>query len=767
MAFVLETLLFVLFTVTYATSVEDVEIILLPLWNAEDIVEVSLSFKAFDQTVELKLHRNDKLTAPRFQVWKHIDGDIVELIPKLSKPISSHYLHRDDFSSAAVSLFEERGVRGFVFLENVTLEITPLQSEEISFFEDHIIRQRSDTLGEPHIVKRAYAPFKFSEDQTKYRAPTYNDLIEGKRIGETDENRNRNNLNDALTLELALFFDEAGYNLFSPFFDRNDEQILDMLLAYVNGVQAVYHHPSLGITIDISLVRLDIMKKQPGDLPHHEGERGKLLDSFCSYSIKKNPPDEFHPKHWDMGLYVSGLDFYVMEAGQKNSATMGLAVVGGLCIDQYSCVIAELGVTNQFGKPFPSAGFTSVYIAAHEIGHNLGMHHDSTGNSCPKDGYVMSPSRGTNGETIWSECSRDVARKLSYMKPCLVDRPTPSSNSRLDHTRFFNLPGREWTAKKQCEVFLRDKDATVATFYKACESLQCKTPHRSGYYFAGPALDGTYCAPGKECRGGDCKNLLQIYPGSPDKPFVQHGGWSDWKDGPCKSGCLLKSTGSRNRQRFCNKPTPRNTEIGCQGLHYDVTLCRDDNLCKKKRKSIVDFATLRCGEFSEILPELDGKGGGLQAPHETERPWMACAIFCRRKDIASYYTPRVELNDLGLDPYFPDGTWCHAEEGQNYFCRQHHCLPESFRFEKTLLKDRINDRDDVLFGPQNAHAGGGLRLSDQMIKYFSLGPDGLPLLTSLSHGIGFPPDDDEWIDKDYVELVKPTKEIVHESRYSM
>lgn len=142
-----------------------------------------------------------------------------------------------------------------------------------------------------------------------------------------------------------------------------------MLLAYVNGVQAVYHHPSLGITIDISLVRLEIMQKQPHDLPHHDGERGKLLDSFCTYSMKKNPPDEFHPNHWDMGLYVSGLDFYVMEAGQKNSATMGLAVVGGLCIDQYSCVIAELGVTNQFGKPFPSAGFTSVYIAAHELGH--------------------------------------------------------------------------------------------------------------------------------------------------------------------------------------------------------------------------------------------------------------------------------------------------------------------------------------------------------------------------------------------------------------
>lgn len=248
------------------------------------------------------------------------------------------------------------------------MEITPLQSEDVSFFGDHFIKQRSETLGEPHIVKRAYGPLAFFEDQPMYHALASNELINESWNKEFAEDLNRNNANDALTLELALFFDEAGYNLFSPFFDRDDEQIRDMLLAYVNGIQAVYHHPSLGTAIDISLVRLDIMQVQPRDLPHHDGDRGRLLDSFCNYATKKNPP-EFHPNHWDIGLYVSGLDLYVMDAEQKNSATMGLAVVGGLCIEQYSCVITELGTTNQFGKPFPSAGFTSVYIAAHEIGH--------------------------------------------------------------------------------------------------------------------------------------------------------------------------------------------------------------------------------------------------------------------------------------------------------------------------------------------------------------------------------------------------------------
>lgn len=63
--------------------------------------------------------------------------------------------------------------------------------------------------------------------------------------------------------------------------------------------------------------------------------------------------------------------------------------------------------------------------------------------------------------------------------------------------------------------------------------------------------------------------------------------------------------------------------------------------------------------------------------HFLDRIWMACAIFCQKKDSGIFYTPRIELNDLGVSPYFPDGTWCHRDNnGENYYCRRHHCLPE-------------------------------------------------------------------------------------------
>ena len=54
----------------------------------------------------------------------------------------------------------------------------------------------------------------------------------------------------------------------------------------------------------------------------------------------------------------------------------------------------------------------------------LGMSHDGKRsgkgkNSCPKQGFIMSPSRGTKGETLWSSCSANVIRNLDM--PCLEE----------------------------------------------------------------------------------------------------------------------------------------------------------------------------------------------------------------------------------------------------------------------------------------------------------------------------------------------------------
>lgn len=109
-----------------------------------------------------------------------------------------------------------------------------------------------------------------------------------------------------LTVEVAVFFDAAAYRLFAPYYKYNDDQLQDMILAYMNAVQSLYHHSSLGTPIDLTIVYMEIMQTQPLSMPHHQGERGRLLDSFCSYQKSINPAGDKNPNHWDMALYISG-----------------------------------------------------------------------------------------------------------------------------------------------------------------------------------------------------------------------------------------------------------------------------------------------------------------------------------------------------------------------------------------------------------------------------------------------------------------------------
>ena len=82
---------------------------------------------------------------------------------------------------------------------------------------------------------------------------------------------------------------------------------------------------------------------------------------------------------------------------------------------------------------------------AHEIGHNLGMNHDSSNNNCASNGFIMSPSRGTRGETVWSSCSRDHMMKLELK--CLEDVPAGMTSAQ-DHNVYQNYPGVTFILEK-------------------------------------------------------------------------------------------------------------------------------------------------------------------------------------------------------------------------------------------------------------------------------------------------------------------------------
>lgn len=392
------------------TSVPDYEIVHLPesLWSGRESVTTDgsddggkyLSFKVFNKQVELNLFPNKNLISPFSRIVKKSENSTTKTYYANEEPNHCHFLHENINSTAAISNCESTEIHGLIFLPDDSFEIIPL-STRLKFLVDVDNHHHHDNVDDtrnsqiakiPHLVKRSTfnIPGTFEND---FVVTTFRHLPVKKKFFKRTRGMD---YNSRPHVELGLFFDEAFYKIFAPFFENDDKKMQDFILSYINGVQSLYHHHSLGRKIDFTIVYLEIMEVQSPDLPHGYGERNELIDNFCEYQKNLNPGDDRHPEHWDMSVYVSGLDFFAWDAnGYKNGVTMGLATVAGVCQEDFNCIIAEFGTNNQFGKPYPSAGFTSVYILAHEIGHNLGMSHDATGNSCKKDGWIMSPSRGT------------------------------------------------------------------------------------------------------------------------------------------------------------------------------------------------------------------------------------------------------------------------------------------------------------------------------------------------------------------------------------
>ena len=54
------------------------------------------------------------------------------------------------------------------------------------------------------------------------------------------------------------------------------------------------------------------------------------------------------------------------------------------------------------------------------------------------------------------------------------------------------------SSDQQCAFLLKDSEAKMDhdehNMYKICERMYCKSPTKTGYFAAGPALEGTRCS---------------------------------------------------------------------------------------------------------------------------------------------------------------------------------------------------------------------------------------------------------------------------------
>ena len=75
------------------------------------------------------------------------------------------------------------------------------------------------------------------------------------------------------------------FRLYMNYYNSEDK-IVNMLLAFMNQIQAMYHFKSLGRKVDFTIVHLELMKAAA--FPEHGGERLQLLTEFCKYQVNAN-----------------------------------------------------------------------------------------------------------------------------------------------------------------------------------------------------------------------------------------------------------------------------------------------------------------------------------------------------------------------------------------------------------------------------------------------------------------------------------------------
>ncbi|XP_031616412.1 A disintegrin and metalloproteinase with thrombospondin motifs adt-1 isoform X2 [Contarinia nasturtii] len=629
--------------------------------------------------IDLHLHRSTKLLDDNFVFIKRDENQtqLIDDFDKLAEKYSNCFYRNEN---SAIDLCDGN-VRGILYQNSRNLIIHPLPTRFGS--SSHILYETELAAG------------KFDEDRLQDDIKSkLSKQIESKDAMHLERRRryitsgSNRKIPHVLFVETAIFVDRDLFRHMVKNYPKNTEgNLIRFVMAMINGVQLLYHHPSLGHQINFILKRLEILHNDPKEL-RRSSDIDIFLNSFCMWQRKFNPVADDNIFHFDHAVILTGLDLYVVSKnGKISSQVVGLAPVAGMCTSTSSCTINE-------GKHFES-----VFVVAHEIGHNLGMRHDTAENNCDPSLFIMSPTLGS-GKITWSKCSQNYLKSFleTSQAKCLFDHG--QTDPTLDHGAEMIYPGERFDADQQCMLkYGKDSIRSRAQPLKEiCRDLHCQ---RDRYTWTShPALEGTSCAESKWCRSGVCiaktsafekytaiakplasetsekSNLID------DRKFSnfmksEHSinrptlisTWSEWsKPTECESGCLFGETG-RLREGSSGLKTFRRTchdyrwsRKKCFGLDKRYETCFSKQCYNVPRTSVLDFANQICERAKKFDSSILGEG--LQVV--SDNPEHSCRVYCAGKNgkpVTKSWT-------------FPDGTICKNQNfdiDDSFFCVNGRC----------------------------------------------------------------------------------------------
>ncbi|XP_054248259.1 A disintegrin and metalloproteinase with thrombospondin motifs 3 [Indicator indicator] len=458
---------------------------------------------------------------------------------------------------------------------------------------------------------------------------------------------------DDYNIEVLLGVDDSVVRF------HGKEHVQNYLLTLMNIVNEIYHDESLGVHINVVLVRMIMLGYAKSISLIERGNPSRSLENVCRWAYQQQKADPSHAQHHDHAIFLTRQDFG--PAGMQ-----GYAPVTGMCHPVRSCTLNH------------EDGFSSAFVVAHETGHVLGMEHDGQGNRCGDEtamGSVMAPLvQAAFHRYHWSRCSGQELRRYIHSYDCLLDDPFEH-----DWPKLPELPGINYSMDEQCrfDFGVGYRMCTAFRTFDPCKQLWCSHPDNP--YFCktkkGPPLDGTECAPGKWCYKGHCmwKNANQL---------KQDGNWGAWtKFGSCSRTC---GTGVRFRTRQCNNPMPINGGEDCAGVNFEFQLCNPEE-CPKHFE---DFRAQQCQQRNAHFEHQSSKHHWL--PYEHPDPNKRCHLYCQSK----------ETGDVAyMKQLAHDGTRCSYRDPYS-ICVRGECVKVGC--DKEIGSNKVEDKCGVC-GGDNSH----------------------------------------------------------------
>ncbi|XP_032480213.1 A disintegrin and metalloproteinase with thrombospondin motifs 7 isoform X3 [Phocoena sinus] len=426
------------------------------------------------------------------------------------------------------------------------------------------------------------------------------------------------------------------------------------VLTIMNMVAGLFHDPSIGNPIHITVVRLVLLEDEEEDLKitHHADN---TLRSFCKWQKNINMKRDAHPLHHDTAILLTRKD--LCAAMNQPCETLGLSHVAGMCQPHRSCSINE------------DTGLPLAFTVAHELGHSFGIQHDGSGNDCEPVGkrpFIMSPQLLYDAAPLtWSRCSREyITRFLDRgWGLCLDDSPTK------DVIDFPSIPpGVLYDVGHQCRLQYGAYSAFCDDMDNVCHTLWCSvgtTCHSK----LDAAVDGTRCGESKWCLNGECVPMGF-------RPEAVDGGWSGWSAwSVCSRSC---GVGVQSAERQCTQPAPKYKGKYCVGERKRFRLC-NLQACPAGRPS---FRQVQCSHFDAMLYK-----GQLHTWVPVVNDVNPCELHCRPSN--EYFAEK--LRDAVVD-----GTPCYQGQASRDLCINGICKNVGCDFE--IDSGAIEDRCGVCHG---------------------------------------------------------------------